>query len=233
MKRAHARSVRPHRHGTSHAIVGTMASSLDTLARRTSNLLLPLALMGLAAGCRSQAIDQAERNELAQIDKNVENNVLTPSCPDGSRLGPNCGLIAKAMGSDRFRKRFRAAYCEDIDDQSCESLYERMFRANLTKRYGGADFDRVALECDAAPRSCEDPADYERQLLASHNETVIAGGVRRRVEATKRWKRRQDEHIEGQLRAVQKIGSLLGRRRRCRSYPSVFGGVTTVCTERQ
>ena len=137
------------------------------------------------------------------------------------------------MGAESFRARFRQAYCEDIDDHACQSLFERMFQANLVKRYGGADFERVALECDAAPRSCDNPADYERRLLASHNEAVIAMGVDRTHEAMERRERRQREHAEHVAKIVGEVGWVLSDRPKCRSYPSVFGGVTnTICTEK-
>jgi hypothetical protein len=191
-----------------------------------------LASLASLPGCHSQAIDRFADSERAEIQGDVARAMVTPSCTDGSRFGPGCGLLANLMGSDRFREDFRREYCVGDDESACQALYERMFQANLRKRYYAANYDRVTLDCDARPRSCDAPSDYELRLLDSHNEEVRARGIDRELAVIDRQRESQANHKRRQWEVVGEVAYVLHDGPKCRSYPSVFGGVTnTICTE--
>jgi len=195
----------------------------------TTALLLSLAPL---PGCHSQAIDRFADSERAEIQGDVARSMVTPSCPDGSRFGPGCGLLANLMGSDRFREDFRREYCGEEDEGACQALFERTFQANLRKRYYAANYDGVTLDCDTRPRSCDAPADFELRLLDSHNEEVRARGIDRELAVIDRQREAQANHKRQQWEVVGEVAYVLHDGPKCRSYPSVFGGVTnTICTE--
>jgi len=205
---------------------------MESLPTRLALSVLVAALVPLVASCRSQTIDRNADLEIGQIEADVSVATVTPSCHDGSKLRPGCGLVARVMGTDEFRENFRQAHCQGRTDEDCQGRYGRMFDATLRQRYYAADFGAVTVECDARPGSCDDPASYEMMLLDSHNTEVRQRGAERIVDAQERRREAQEQHKAEQWKTVGEVAYLLDDGPKCRSYPSVISGVTnTVCTE--
>jgi len=191
-------------------------------------------VVGLA-GCRSGAIDDRANENLNDARLTAEREAVYPTCPDGASVGGNCGLLLKRASSEDFRTKFRDLKCVNKDAAACELLYRKMIDAWLAQRYRLADWGAVAIACDSDPGRCDDPVHYEMLLVDSHNKRVRDDAARAENEIEARREDEQQRHVAGQ---VEVASAVLGEVAyathpgpKCRSYPSVFAGVTnTVCT---
>jgi hypothetical protein len=193
-----------------------------------SSIFPPLFVL---AGCATQAIDDRADEQLAELRADAEHAAAYTTCPQGRLLGPNCGLLTKWFADDQVRERFRAAHCQRRTADECQDRYERMLSAQLEKRYFAADFSAAGRECDADPGRCDDIVGYERLLVESHNARVREWAVQRetRIESERREAKRQ--HGELVARGVGEVFYFIHDGPKCRSFPSVFEGVTnTTCS---
>ncbi len=191
-------------------------------------------VVGLS-GCRSGAIDDRANENLNDARVTAEREAVYPTCPDRAAVAGNCGLLLKRASSEDFRTKFRDLKCVGKDAPACEQLYQKMIDAWLAQRYRLADWGAVALSCDSDPGSCDDPVRYELRLVDSHNRRVRDDAARAESEIEARREREQDAHVSHQVAVASAvIGEVAYATHdgpKCRSYPSVFAGVTnTVCT---
>ena len=202
--------------------------SLAIACTRGSSILATLLLLG---ACSTQVIDDRANEQLAELRTDAERAAVYTTCPQGRELGPNCGLLTRWFADDVVRERFRDAHCQQRTAEECQERYERMLGAQLEKRYYGADFAAVARDCDADPQRCDDIVGYERMLVDSHNARVRLWAAERegRIESERRnAKSKQDAQV---VRAVGEVFYFLHDGPKCRSFPSVFDGVTnTTCS---
>ena len=131
--------------------------------------------------------------------------------------------------------KFRDLKCKDKDAAACEVLYQKMIDAWLGQRYRLADWGAVALACDSDPGRCDDPVRYELLLVDSHNKRVRDDAARAENEIEARRADDQRQHVAGQVEVASavlgEVAYATHKGPKCRSYPSVFAGVTnTVCT---
>lgn len=199
-----------------------------------SFLVWAAALVGLA-GCRSGAIDDRANERLNDVRTSAEREAIYPTCPDRAAVGANCGLLLKRAASEDFRTKFRDLKCVNKDAAACEVLYQKMIDAWLAQRYRHADWRSVALACDTDPGSCDDPVRYELLLVDSHNAHVRDDAARAENEIEAQREEEQRQHVARQVEVASAvIGEVAYATHdgpKCRSYPSVFAGVTnTVCT---
>jgi hypothetical protein len=192
------------------------------------------ALLGIA-GCRSGAIDDRANEQLNDARVTAERAAVYPTCPDRAAIGGNCGLLLKRASTEEFRTRFRDLECVNRDAAACEQLYQKMLDAWLAQRYRLADWGAVAMSCDSNPGSCDDPVRYELLLVDSHNRRVRDDAARAENEIEARRAEEQRAHVGHQLAVASAVlGEVAYATHdgpKCRSYPSVFAGVTsTVCT---
>lgn len=192
------------------------------------------ALLGLA-GCRSGAIDDRANESLNEARVTAEREAVYPTCPDRAAIGSNCGLLLKRASTEEFRTRFRDLKCVAKDGPACEALYQKMLDASLVQRYRRADWAAVGLTCDREPGRCDDPVRYELLLVDSHNLHVREDAARAENEIEARRAEEQQRHVAGQVALasaiVGEVAYVTHDGPKCRSYPSVFAGVTTtVCT---
>jgi len=207
-----------------------MGSTIRSLARLRSTATLSTFLV--LAGCSTQAIDDRANEQLAELGTDAERAAVYTTCPGGRLLGPNCGLLTRWFADGEVRDRFRAMHCQQRTADECQERFERMFSAQLEKRYFAADFAAVARDCDADPARCDDLIGYERMLVDAHNAGVRASAASReaRIESERRQGKR--EHDEQVTRGAGEVFHLLHQGPKCRSFPSVFEGVTnTTCSE--
>jgi hypothetical protein len=188
-----------------------------------------------AAGCHTQAINDRANEQLADVRAHAENTVVYPTCPNRAPIGGNCGLLLKRATTESFRERFRTQKCAGRTEEVCETLYQRMLDASLQQRYTKADWQAAALTCDANPGHCEDPVAYELLLLDSHNKSIRDETARAENEIERE---RARAHRRDAARAAAITGAVIGEVAyqthsgpKCRTYPSVFAGITnTVCS---
>lgn len=186
-------------------------------------------------GCRSGAIDDRANENVNEARVSAEREAIYPTCPDRAAVGGNCGLILRRASSEDFRTKFRDLKCVGKDAPTCEQLYQKMIDAWLAQRYRLADWGAVALSCDSDPGSCDDPVRYELRLVDSHNHRVRDDAARAENEIEARREREQSAHMNRQVAVASAvIGEVAYATHdgpKCRSYPSVFAGVTnTICT---
>lgn len=200
---------------------------------RPSPLLYALPMLSLlfAAGCHRQAIDDRANQKVTQVLARAERAAVYPSCADHAPIGPGCGLYMKRASTEEFRILFRDAKCQGRAAEDCQALYQRAIDAWLAQRYISADWRAVALTCDANPGRCDDPAAYELLLLDSHNFHVrdAAARAENEIELGRRAAHRRDarEGVATLTAAVGTAALLTLGAPKCRTYPSVFEGVTT------
>jgi hypothetical protein len=199
-----------------------------------SSLFVTAAFVGLV-GCRSGAIDDRANAQLNDARVSAERDAIYPTCPDRAVIAGNCGLILKRASTEDFRTKFRDLKCVNKDAATCEALYQRMIDAWLAQRYRFADWSAVALTCDSDPGRCDEPVQYELLLVDSHNHHVRDEAARAENEIEARRARDQARHVARQVAVASAvIGEVAYATHdgpKCRSYPSVFAGVTnTVCT---
>lgn len=186
-------------------------------------------------GCHSGAIDDRANEEIADVRARAEHRAIYPTCADKAPLGAGCGMLLAYAGTEEYRARFRAAWCVSADEAECQARFQRAIDGWLARRYFAADWGSVADVCDRDPTACADPKHYELLLVESHNAAVRDRAARDEdaIEA-----RRAREHRADAARTIAVADQVLGevayaahRGPKCRSYPSVFSGVTsTICT---
>ncbi|MBS2016074.1 MAG: hypothetical protein JST00_24550 [Deltaproteobacteria bacterium] len=186
------------------------------------------------AACHDRAIDDHAEAQLAEARSSAERAAVYPTCKNPSEISAGCGLVLKRASTEDFRVKFREKKCAGRSDAQCEALFQRMLDAWLVQRYGLADFDAAARTCDADPGRCDDPAQYELLLLDSHNKRVREGAARAEleIEAARRAAHQRDAQ---EKTAVVGAAIDLATSRpapRCRAYPTVVSGVTTVVCAR-
>lgn len=192
-------------------------------------------VVGLA-GCHSQAIDDRANEKLSDERTYATRNARYPTCPDRGVISGNCGLILKHASTEDFRVKFRDSKCVGKDDAACEALYQRMIDAWLITRYPLADWRKVVLACDSDPGRCDDPVKYELLLVDSHNVRIRDDAARAENEIEAERQDAQSRHVAAQIdttgRILGEVAYATHKGPKCRSYPSLFGGVTnTVCTQ--
>ncbi len=192
------------------------------------------ALVGLA-GCRSGAVDDRANENLNEARVTAQRDAVYPTCPDRAVISGNCGLILKRASTEEFRTKFRDVKCVGRDAPACEQLYQKMIDAWLVQRYRLADWGAVTLSCNSDPGRCDDPVHYELLLVDSHNRRVRDDAARAETEIEERREREQDAHVTHQVKVASavlgEVAYAVHDGPKCRSYPSVFAGVTnTVCT---
>ncbi len=190
--------------------------------------MVPLSA-SLLAGCYDRhAIDDRASARIDAARAEQAHRFVYAKCPaDGSADG-QCGLILVLASTEAFREKFRDKKCAALQDADCEALFQRTLDAWLQKRYYAADWQAVARECDAEPRSCDDLRTYELMLARSHNlgvqndlvvrENEIAAAQRQEHQAA------SAEATVDTITGLSVAGALLGvPPRRCRHYPRLFG----------
>ncbi|WP_394830032.1 hypothetical protein LVJ94_26350 [Pendulispora rubella] len=197
----------------------------------------------LSMGCRSQAIDEQANLERTVARERATGDTVFSTCGDEKKFGPNCGLVSRKLADPDFRTKFRDKYCGEVPEEQCQTLFQRMFDAELAKRYFAADVRAVVITCDLHPTECDDPATYERYLLQSHNQHVHERLAREEtaIEDARERAQAQYQHKtwEGVHAMARAVGQLVEEDRfrreggvKCRSYPDVFTGATTYCERR-
>lgn len=186
-------------------------------------------------GCASAAIDQRAAKDSSDARVNAADAYLGPSCRDGSRFGPTCGLVTELVAAEDFRTSFRDKRCVTLDEASCQTAYQRAYEGWLTQRYDAADFAEVGRTCDRYPQRCAAMRDYELRLLDSHNRHIGDRVIDAEYTIEHERREAQARHTQAQLDATAEVvGEILYQTHdgpKCRSYPSVFGGtVNTLCT---
>lgn len=197
---------------------------------RGALLLSFFSLMTIASGCRNQAIDDHAEAQLAEARSTAERAAVYPTCKNPEEISGGCGLVLKKATTEDFRRRFRDKKCAGKTDEQCEKLFQRMLDAWLVQRYGLADFDAAARACDSDPGRCDDPVGYELLLLDSHNKRVREGAARAEleIEAARREAHRRDAHEKAEVVGAAIDLATQRPAPRCRAYPTVVAGVTTV-----
>lgn len=194
--------------------------------------LAALALVGLF-GCASPTIDERAAKDVSDLHANASGAFVNSSCGSGARFTPTCGLLSTFVSTEDFRTRYRDRRCPGHDDEGCQLAFQRAFDSWLAHRYYAADFKEVARSCDLYPARCQSAADFELRLLDSHNQhvrdQVIDADSRieeqRQMEQA-RHRQAQAEVMYGVLRTIDYVTH---DGPKCRSYPSMFGGVNTLC----
>lgn len=197
-----------------------------------------LVIIGAAtglAGCRSSAIDDRASDRISEAHTTAVRRAFSPTCPDRNVVAGNCGLVLKRAATEEFRIKFRDLKCVDKTTEQCELLYQRMLDASLKQRYRLADWNEVALTCDANPGKCDDPVAYELLLVDSHNYRVRDDYAREENEIERDRRVAQARHVNEQIAVAGMVAGTVAaatvRGPVCRSYPSAFTGVTTtVCS---
>ncbi|HEX7663612.1 MAG TPA: hypothetical protein VF407_03835, partial [Polyangiaceae bacterium] len=165
----------------------------------------------------------------------ASNQMDYAKCTDGSKIGPNCGLILDAASSEDFRMKFHAKVCANKDADACNLAYRRFLDAELAHRYFAADWDAVARECDRNPGTCDEGTAYERLLLDSHNLEVRRHWSDEQAKIDEeRARRHAIDDAQGMAAVNETIltAAALGNHTSvCHSYPSIFGGETTTCVQ--
>jgi hypothetical protein len=184
-------------------------------------------------GCTSQAIDDRAARDAADVRESARSTFLTVTCHDGSRLGPGCGLVTEFVATEDFRTRFRDKKCARMDDAACQQAYQQALDRWMRQRYESADLAEVARICDGAPQDCEG-SEYEKRLLESHNRALTAAVIAAEddieQERVAEQRRRVNAQWDAALGLYGEIEYLTYKGPKCRSYPSIFGGVTnTIC----
>ncbi|WP_394826289.1 hypothetical protein [Pendulispora albinea] len=169
--------------------------------------------------------------------------ILFSSCGDETKFGPTCGLVARKLAEPDFRDKFRDKFCEGRTDEQCQTLFQRLFEAELSRRYFAADVNAVVTTCDLHPTECDDPKNYERYLLQSHNQHVQERFAREESAIEEARERAQAEYQRKTWEGVRDLGRALNHLAdeeryqrqggtRCKTYPDVFTGATTYCEHR-
>jgi hypothetical protein len=195
-----------------------------------------IAVLFLGGGCHAQGaarVDAIEDAKLADARQVTEQSIEYATCVDGSRIGPHCGLIMRVSSADDFRARFRDKICAGKTPDACDEAFRRMIDAELAKRYYAADGQGVQRVCDLHPGRCDDGVAYEKELMTSHNARVQAryAHAEEQIEGE-----RALAHAREQAAAIGAVGvamdtaAALSGGTVCHSYPSAFGGSTTVCS---
>ena len=203
---------------------------------RTPWFLLAAAAAATAiTGCRSAAIDDRANERINDAHAAAVRRAFSPTCPEKGVVSGNCGLVLKRAATEDFRVKFRDLKCVDKDTATCETLYQRMLDATLKQRYRLADWDEVALTCDANPGKCDDPVAYELLLVDSHNVRVRDDYAREEQEIENERRHAHSRHAATQVAAagalVGTVAAVAVRGPVCHSYPSAFTDVTmTVCS---
>lgn len=195
-------------------------------------LVLPLLLLGLG-GCASQAIDDRAAKDTSDLRVNAAGAFVSSSCGNGTRFGPNCGLLSDFVSTEDFRTRYRDRRCPGHDDEGCQLSFQRAFDSWLGHRYPAADFKEVARTCDLYPARCQKASDFELRLLDSHNQHVRDGVIEAESQVESERQLAQEQHRQVQEEVVfgifNEIAYATHPGPKCRSYPSLFGGVNTMC----
>lgn len=197
-------------------------------------LLLGLISSLLPLGCMSAAIDRSADARVAEVRAQTESAVVNTSCADGQPLGPSCGLMMRRLADEEFRAKFRESFCKAMTPEACQTRYERMINARLEERYYAADHAAVTRTCDANPGRCDDPVAYEMLLLDSHNGRVLQEGARAELHIERERRRAHAADVAATLATTAEITGdvayALHDGPKCRTYPSVLGGMNTVCS---
>lgn len=180
-------------------------------------------------GCRNQAIDDYIDTQVGEARGIAERSAVYPTCKVPEEITASCGLVLKRASTQAFRTKFREKKCASKTDAECETLYQRMLDAWVVQRYYLADFETAARACDADPGRCDDPTQYELLLLDSHNKKVRDGAARAEIEleAKRREAHRRDAQEKSELVGAA-VDVVARPAPRCRAYPTVAAGVTTV-----
>jgi hypothetical protein len=189
-----------------------------------------LLLATVLSGCGAATIDQHYDAALAAADESAASQFVYATCPS-SEIGPSCGLILRHTAGDAFRERFRVRACKEKTPEACEDAYQRSVEAELGRRYFLADWAGVARQCDLSTPTCDDVVVYEKMLVQSHNDVVRMRSLDReaQIEAERREAKARATRVA--LATAGEIAFALHPGPKCRTYPSVFSGVTnTVCT---
>ncbi len=185
------------------------------------------------AGCHAAEVDARADAKLAESRHVAERRILYATCPDGARINPECGLLTRLVASDEFRARFREKVCQGKAPDACQEAYDRMVDAELLRRYYFADQRVVDAECTHRPGVCEDGVAYEKLLMTSHNTRAQAryDDDEQRIENERAAEHRADRaQTAAVIGTVLTTAAIVSGGRVCHSYPSVFGGVDSVCT---
>lgn len=192
---------------------------------------IALAAFALLAGCHTSQINTRAEAQIDVARASAEAKMVYGSCD--MRVTVPCGLIMKLVSTDHYRTAFRDKFCASKSKEACQESYQRMIDAALAKRYWAADWNGVARHCALHPNACEDGVDYEKLLLSSHNAMVqqkYAEDVDR-IEAEREAAHRADTAASiATAHAVLGTVAELSGKRVCRTYPSLLGGFTTVCS---
>lgn len=183
----------------------------------------------MASGCRNQAIDDYIDTQVGEARGMAERSAVYPTCKVPDEITASCGLVLKRASTEDFRAKFSEKKCAGKPDADCEKLYQRMLDAWVVQRYYLADFEMAARTCDADPGRCDDPTQYELLLLDSHNKKVRDGAARAEIELEAR---RREAHRRDAQEKSEVVGAAIDvvarPAPRCRAYPTVVAGVTTV-----
>lgn len=187
-------------------------------------------LVPIALGCHHQAIDDHADAQLAEARSSAERAAVYPTCKNPQEITGGCGLVLKHATTEDFRTKFRDKKCTGRTDAQCETLFQRTIDAWLVQRYGLADFEAAARVCDSDPVRCDDPVQYELLLLDSHNKRVREGAARAEleIEAARREAHRRDGQATAEVVGTAIDLAASRPAPRCRAYPTVVEGVTTV-----
>lgn len=190
--------------------------------------------LGLLAGCSSQAIDDRAYAQVADVRSAGSRAEVRPTCPDPARpLTAECGLLAEGLRSEEFLRKFEQAHCQGLTAEACLERHDEYYARRLRERYHAANTASVDQVCDARPDRCDDPVDYERLLLRSHNARITerVTEASHAIEAERVVAQRR--HREGQAAVVDAVTRevLHGRRGRlhCLASPGVGGSTHIDC----
>jgi hypothetical protein len=152
------------------------------------------------SGCGHAAID-------AQSDRRVEaaraeTNELyrAPACDDGAVLGPSCGFVVARARTPEFRANFKAQKCATVQEAECDALLDGAVEEWVTRRYNLAVASDVDKTCEASAGTCDDALEWEKLMLASHNDVLRGVGQRREASINER---RSTLHAEETARQRQ------------------------------
>ena len=157
-----------------------------------------------SAGCANAQIDDRANRKIAEIRADRTDMIMIPSCGPNATIGSDCGLLTDRVAMPDFRASFREKKCVGDTQEACDEKLDRAFGAWLLQRYTLADARLVEVSCDANPGECDAPAQYERMLLASHNQAVLDLTARRENDVEEQ---RAEEHaIDDARRAALAAG---------------------------
>lgn len=95
-----------------------------------------------------------------------------PTCDDGEKLAPDCGLITEQLATLRYRRAFLKKYCAGATADQCQHRYFDKVAAALAERYPYADPAAVGRNCRKPDADCHNLVAYELVVLETHNAAV-------------------------------------------------------------